>query len=50
MDDPAASTLGFYRAVLYRDREGAMEMFRPYAQPGAEWMGFVAEHLGARHK
>jgi hypothetical protein len=38
IDDPAASTLGFYRALLYLDREGTTEIFRPYALPGQGWM------------
>jgi len=32
IDAPAASTLGLHRALLYNDREGSLETFRPYAQ------------------
>jgi hypothetical protein len=38
IDAPAASTLGLHRALLYNDREGSLETFRPYAQPGGEWV------------
>lgn len=48
IDDPAASTLGFYRALLYRDREGSIETFRPYAQPGPDWVESVARELSRR--
>ena len=38
IDAPAASTLGLHRALLYNDREGSLETFRPYAQPGGDWV------------
>jgi DNA segregation ATPase FtsK/SpoIIIE, S-DNA-T family len=38
IDAPAASTLGLHRALLYNDREGSLETFRPYAQPGGDWL------------
>ena len=47
IDDPAAGTLGFYRALLYRDREGTIEIFRPYARPDREWIETAARG-GAR--
>ena len=31
IDAPNASTLGLHRALLYNDREGSIETFRPYA-------------------
>jgi len=37
IDAPSASTLGLHRALLYNDREGSLETFRPYAQPGDDW-------------
>jgi DNA segregation ATPase FtsK/SpoIIIE, S-DNA-T family len=45
IDDPAAATLGFYRALLYQDREGTTETFRPYAQPGQDWLEEISQHL-----
>ncbi len=33
VDTPAASRLGLHRALLYLDREGHTEVFRPYALP-----------------
>ena len=45
IDDPAAATLGFYRALLYLDREGTMETFRPYAPPGREWIEAAEKRL-----
>ncbi|MBL9127101.1 MAG: ATP-binding protein, partial [Verrucomicrobiales bacterium] len=33
IDNPAASRLGLHRALLYLDREGHFEVFRPYALP-----------------
>jgi hypothetical protein len=38
IDAPAASTLGLHRALLYNDREGSLETFRPYAQPDGGWV------------
>jgi S-DNA-T family DNA segregation ATPase FtsK/SpoIIIE len=46
IDAPAASTLGLHRALLYNDREGSLETFRPYAQPGGDWVEEVAKQLG----
>jgi len=46
IDAPAASTLGLHRAVLYNDREGSLETFRPYAQPGGDWVDEVTKQLG----
>ncbi len=42
---PAASTLGLHRALLYNDREGSTETFRPYAQPDAEWIAATMGQL-----
>jgi len=45
IDAPDASTLGMHRALLYNDREGYMETFRPYARPGNDWFEEVAGAL-----
>jgi DNA segregation ATPase FtsK/SpoIIIE-like protein len=45
IDAPNASTLGLHRALLYNDREGSIETFRPYALPGNEWIKEVAQQL-----
>jgi DNA segregation ATPase FtsK/SpoIIIE, S-DNA-T family len=47
IDAPDAGTLGLNRALLYNDREGYMETFRPYARPGNDWLDDVARHLKA---
>jgi hypothetical protein len=41
IDAPAGSTLGLHRALLYNDREGSLETFRPYAAPGNDWLDQV---------
>lgn len=38
IDTPAASGLGRYRAVLYRDEMGTTEKFRPFMMPGRDWV------------
>jgi hypothetical protein len=48
IDAPDASTLGLHRALYYNDREGYIEMFRPYALPGSEWLEEVTRCLRAR--
>jgi hypothetical protein len=45
IDAPAASTLGLHRALLYNDREGSLETFRPYAQPGGDWVEETVRQL-----
>ncbi|MGB7769102.1 MAG: FtsK/SpoIIIE domain-containing protein [Verrucomicrobiia bacterium] len=45
IDNPDAATLGFHRALYYNDREGYLETFRPYAQPGNEWIEEVTRNL-----
>jgi hypothetical protein len=45
IDAPDAGTLGLNRALLYNDREGYMETFRPYARPGNDWLDDVARQL-----
>jgi hypothetical protein len=46
IDNPDAATLGLHRALFYNDREGYLETFRPYAQPGNEWVDEVTRSLG----
>jgi hypothetical protein len=38
VESPDAGTLGLHRALLYNDREGYTEIFRPYARPDNEWI------------
>ncbi|HEX9047560.1 MAG TPA: FtsK/SpoIIIE domain-containing protein [Verrucomicrobiae bacterium] len=45
IDAPGASTLGLNRALFYNDREGSTETFRPYAQPGGDWVEHAAQRL-----
>jgi DNA segregation ATPase FtsK/SpoIIIE, S-DNA-T family len=45
IDAPNASTLGLHRALLYNDREGSIETFRPYALPGNDWIEDVARQF-----
>ncbi len=47
IDNPDAATLGLHRAIFYNDREGYIETFRPYAQPGREWIEEVAQNLAS---
>jgi DNA segregation ATPase FtsK/SpoIIIE-like protein len=48
IDAPDASTLGLHRAVLFNDREGSLETFRPYALPGNDWLEDVTKQLAAK--
>gem|GEM_PF-137796 len=45
IDAPDAATLGLHRAVLFNDREGSLETFRPYALPGSDWLEDAAGKL-----
>jgi hypothetical protein len=45
IDAPDAATLGLHRAVLFNEREGSLETFRPYALPGSDWLEDVAKEL-----
>ena len=47
IDAPDAATLGLHRAVLFNDREGSLETFRPYALPGNDWLEAVTKQLAA---
>jgi ABC-type multidrug transport system fused ATPase/permease subunit len=48
IDAPDASNLGLHRAVLFNDREGSLETFRPYALPGNDWVEEVTRQLAAK--
>jgi len=48
IDAPAAATLGLHRALLYNDREGSLETFRPYAQPGGDWVEQACRQLAEK--
>lgn len=41
VDSPIAASLGPGRALLYRDQTGAVEKFRPFAWPSAEWLSQI---------
>jgi hypothetical protein len=45
IDNPKASLLGLHRALFYNAQEGYLETFRPYAQPGSEWVESAARNL-----
>jgi hypothetical protein len=47
VDSPAAATLGLHRAVLFNEREGSLETFRPYAPPEQGWVENVVRHFKA---
>ena len=41
IESPAASKLGPYRALLYREETGTTIKVRPYGPPSAEWLNHV---------
>ena len=45
IDAPNAGALGLHRALFYNEREGALETFRPYAQPDNGWIDEIARHF-----
>ncbi len=45
IDNPDAGTLGLHRALLYNDREGTIETFRPYSLPGNDWLDHASQDL-----
>jgi hypothetical protein len=49
IDAPNAGTLGLHRALLYNDREGSLETFRPYALPGNDWIEEIERQLPQLH-
>ena len=50
IDNPKAGTLGLHRALFNNQQEGYLEMFRPYALPGNDWLESVAESLRRQAK
>ncbi len=48
IDQPAAASLGLYGALFYNDREGRLELFRPYSLPEDRWVAEVGERLKRR--
>ncbi|HZI31729.1 MAG TPA: FtsK/SpoIIIE domain-containing protein, partial [Candidatus Binatia bacterium] len=48
LDAPDASNLGLHRAVLFNEREGSLETFRPYALPGNDWVEEAARQLATK--
>ncbi len=48
IDAPKASTLGLHRALLYNEREGTLETFRPYAALDNGWIEDAAAKLATR--
>ncbi|MFM8640469.1 MAG: FtsK/SpoIIIE domain-containing protein [Planctomycetota bacterium] len=48
IDSPAASRLGFNRALLANEESGLQEKFRPYALPDAAFLEHVSKALRAR--
>jgi DNA segregation ATPase FtsK/SpoIIIE-like protein len=45
IDNPKAGTLGLHRALFNNQQEGYLEMFRPYALPGNDWIEGVTQSL-----
>jgi DNA segregation ATPase FtsK/SpoIIIE, S-DNA-T family len=45
IDTPAAARLGVHRALLYHGESGAIEKFRPYAAPPADWIAWAGERF-----
>lgn len=43
IDSPKAGSLGLNRAIFYSEHESRMETFRPFALPGAEWVGALRD-------
>ena len=41
IDSPKAGSLGLNRALFYSEHESRMEVFRPFALPGADWVAQV---------
>jgi hypothetical protein len=48
IDSPAASRLGVFRALLYREETGTVTKFRPYGPPSEDWLNWVARRLASR--
>ncbi len=48
IDSPVAGNLGLYRALLYNESLGTVEIFRPYAEPDAGWLEEYADAMKGR--
>ncbi|MCH2144377.1 MAG: hypothetical protein MK082_04425 [Phycisphaerales bacterium] len=48
IDSPAASRLGFNRALLFSEEQGTMEKFRPWTMPERSWLKAMAERITTR--
>ena len=48
IDSPAASRLGFNRALLYSEEQGTIEKFRPWEVPPSAWVLERARALANR--
>lgn len=49
IDSTKAGNLGLHRALLYNEQEGHIELFRPYALPGNEWIEQAGRDLSRLH-
>ena len=45
IDSPKAGNLGLHRAIFFNEHEGALETFRPYAMPTADWLREAGEAM-----
>jgi DNA segregation ATPase FtsK/SpoIIIE, S-DNA-T family len=53
VDSAKATSLGLHRALFYNEQSGHLEIFRPYALPGQEWLektGTQLAQAGAQTK
>ena len=41
IDSPKAGSLGLNRALFYSEHESRMEVFRPFALPGVDWVNEI---------
>jgi hypothetical protein len=48
IDTPAASRLGFHRALFVSEEQGRLEKFRPYGTPTQEWIDRIRGVLERR--
>jgi hypothetical protein len=49
IDSPKAAALGLHRALYANSQESRLEVFRPYALPGTEWVEHAARQLARLH-
>jgi S-DNA-T family DNA segregation ATPase FtsK/SpoIIIE len=50
IDNPKAGSLGLNRALLNNQAEGYLELFRPYALPGNDWIESASQSLSRSPK